>query len=85
MSRFVTHNFFCIQCGNPVYPILRKRGRMKGKFHRKRLYCPHCKIDINCIEVRNMEEEFEFKEKFNNGDFVEEAQESIAYIQGERI
>ena len=53
---------------------------MHGKFHRKRLYCYHCKQEINCIECRNEEEVWEFKEKFEAGEFKEEAKKSLIHI-----
>lgn len=85
MAHYTTHNFFCINCGNPTIPIMRKSGQMHGKFHRKRLYCYHCKQEINCIECRNEEEVWEFKEKFKAGEFKEEAKESLIHIQENTI
>lgn len=85
MIKYVSHDFYCIQCGQKIYPLMRKKGTIKKKFHRKRLYCPYCKQEINCIEIRNDAEEFEFKEAFENGDFKEEAQESARYIKGELL
>lgn len=83
MAKYISHNFFCIQCGKAVYPIMRKEGKMKEKFHRKRLYCPYCKQEINCIEVRNDIEELEFKEAYEKGEYREEAEESIKFVNKE--
>jgi len=85
MARYITHNFFCIKCGKVVVPIMRKNGNMREKFHRKRLYCPFCKQDINCIETKNEIEEYEFRQAFLNGEFQEEAELSVEYINGELI
>ena len=74
---FRTHRFFCIQCGNEGIPLARKQGHKHGKFHRKKLYCPHCKITVNHIEITNQFDLNEFQEAFANGDFVAEAIESV--------
>ena len=50
MGSFSEHSFYCIQCGNKGIPIMRNNGRAKEKFHRKKLYCLHCKQEINHIE-----------------------------------
>lgn len=78
MANYTTHNFYCMKCGQPTIPIMRKNGQMHGKFHRKKLYCYHCKEEINCIECRNDSEVMEFKENFENGVYESEAEESLA-------
>ena len=83
MAKYESHNFYCINCGKPTIPIMRKNGQMHEKFHRKRLYCYNCKQEINCVECRNDMEVYEFQQAFNAGEFKEEAQESIAHIKGE--
>ena len=72
-----THEFRCLCCGKPTIPILRPTSRQKEKFHRKRLYCPNCKQEVNHIEIKNEEDRQIFLEKFKNGEYIEEAKESI--------
>ena len=81
MACFISHNFYCINCGEATLPIMRKSGQERGKFHRKKLYCYHCKQEINCVECKNENEIQEFKEMFNNGAFKDEAKESINHVK----
>ena len=83
MAKFETHNFYCINCGNQTLPVVRREGRMKGKFHRKKLYCYHCKQEINCVECRNELEVYDFKKAFEAGEFKKEAEESLQHIKEE--
>lgn len=76
------HDFYCINCGKKGMPLARKLGKQKGKWHRKKLFCLNCKMDINHIECRNQAEVDQFKQWFAEGKFIEEAKESINFIQG---
>lgn len=78
----VFHSFYCIKCGNKSYDLPRKKGIQKERFHRKKMFCPHCKIEINHIECRNDADVYEFKEMFEEGAFVEEAEESLSHTEG---
>ena len=75
------HRFFCIQCGRETIPLQRKVCKMKEKFHRKKLYCPWCKMTLNAIECRNEQEVKEFKELYEKGEFKDEVEESL-HISG---
>jgi hypothetical protein len=77
MAKYEMHDFYCLACGHKTLPVHRKQGKMHGAFHRKRLWCYHCKQEINCVEVRNDEEKEIFMEAFNNGEYQEEAAESL--------
>lgn len=81
MAKFETHTFWCIRCGQQTIPIMRKAGFMHGKFHRKKLYCLHCKAEINCIECRNDNEVWEFKRNFEEGVYKDEAEESLSHCR----
>lgn len=84
MKNLSEHRFFCIKCGNEGIPLQRKQGHKHGKFHRKKLYCPYCKLEINHIECRTDEEIYEFKTNFENGVYKDEAKESLAYVRNSR-
>ena len=71
------HSFYCIGCGKPGIPLMRPISRRKEKFHRKKMYCPHCGCIINHIECKNPFEVEEFKIAFENGEFKAEAEISI--------
>jgi hypothetical protein len=75
------HSFYCLQCGNKGIPLMRKVAKKKEPFHRKRLYCFHCKTEINHIECKNDWEVKEFKENFMKGVYVNEAQASVSFIR----
>jgi hypothetical protein len=79
-NNYETHDFYCLRCGQKGLPIQRKVGKQHGEFHRKRLWCPHCKLEINHMEIRNQEEKEYFMEGFINGEYREEAEESLRVI-----
>lgn len=84
MAAYSEHSFWCINCGNRALPLLRPNSRKKEKFHRKKLYCYHCKQEVNCIECESDEEIYEFKQLFENGEFIQEAKECLEYLATER-
>lgn len=71
------HSFYCMNCGEKTYELMRPKNHKYGKHHRKSLYCPHCHLTLNCIECRNDQEVFEFKEAYLAGEYKEEATISI--------
>jgi len=79
------NSFYCIQCGNKSMELPRKRGKRSESFHRKDLYCPHCKVTINHIEVKNDEEKWNFLQRFEKGEFKDEAEESLSHGRGARF
>ena len=81
MARLETHDFYCINCGRKGIPIARKVGQLHGEFHRKKLYCIFCKTEVNHIEVRNQEEKEIFMEAYKNGEYKEEAKESVYHVR----
>ena len=83
MANYEQHRFFCLQCGQETLPILRKVNHKHGKHHLKKLWCPHCKITINCVECRNDQEISEFKEKWLAGEYAEALESSLAEISKE--
>lgn len=78
---YARHEFYCIKCGNRGIDLMRKQGHQHKKFHRKKLYCIHCKTEVNHVECKNAEDVAIFKEQFANGDFIEECQESLDYLK----
>ena len=66
------HRFFCMRCGKEGIPILRKVNHKHSKHHRKKLWCPTCKMEVNFIECSSDQEIQEFKEQFENGAYKEE-------------
>lgn len=77
MAAYETHDFYCINCGKKSIPLSRKVGHQHASNHRKKMYCPFCKVTVNHVEVKNYDEKETFLEKFANGEFKAEAEESI--------
>ena len=73
------HDFYCINCGNKAMSCVRPQAHRRERFHRKKLYCPHCKYTLNCVEIKNDIEAYDFKQAFDAGEFIAEARESIEY------
>lgn len=85
MPNTTQSDFYCLQCGQKGIPLRRKPGQQRGKFHRKKLYCYHCKVEINHIEVRNDSEKNEFLENFAKGMYKDEAKESLSVCGSSRL
>lgn len=85
MPAFSSHRFFCMKCGNEGMPLARRHGRLHEKFHRKQLWCYHCKVLINHIECRNDLEIKEFKENFAKGVYKNESKESLSHCGSIRL
>lgn len=83
-QKSVQRDFYCLRCGKATIPIMRHVGHSHQQGHRKKLWCPWCKTEMNCMEIRNYEELMDFKERFANGEFIEEAAESENYLREER-
>ena len=81
MASYESHKFFCLACGSEGIPVLRKQGQMRGKFHRKKLFCVACKNTVNHIECKNTEEIEIFKSEFLQGVYKNEAKDSMDYLR----
>lgn len=76
MAKYEEHQFYCLLCGRPGIPLRRKAGFQHSAMHRKKLYCPYCKTEVNHVEIRNILEKEKFLEDFENGVYKDEAEES---------
>lgn len=79
-AKTVTSDFYCLRCGRPGIPIARRESLQHEAHHRKKLYCPWCKLTVNHIECRTFAEIEEFKENFSKGVYKDEAEESLAFV-----
>lgn len=79
------HSFYCIKCGNRGLDIQRKVNHKHSKHHRKKLWCPWCKMEMNHVECRNDLEVQEFKEKWAAGEYKQEVETSLNTIQKENL
>lgn len=85
MAKYEEHTFYCLLCGRPGIPLRRKKGFQHGAYHRKKLYCPYCKVEVNHMEIRNFMEKEKFLEDFKNGVYKDEAEESLAACGGSSL
>ena len=79
-KNYQTHRFFCIKCGKEGIPLARKQGHKHERFHRKKLYCPYCKMEINHVECQTDEDVYNFRVDFEEGVFADEIEESLAHV-----
>ena len=78
MSKMIFHSFWCINCGRRVYELPRNKGHQHKDFHRKKLYCPWCHDEYNCVETKDLEQEWQFKQDFEEGVYKNEQADSLA-------
>jgi hypothetical protein len=74
-----------MNCGKKGIPLMRNKGFQHGKHHRKKLYCPFCKVEVNHVECKTYADVQDFLEAFERGDYKEEAAESMTFIESEKI
>lgn len=84
-NKFVMNDFYCMNCGSKNLTLPRRDSHQHERFHRKIMYCFHCKQEVNHVECKTYEDVLEFKENFENGVYVNEAAESISYVRTSRI
>jgi hypothetical protein len=73
-----------MNCGKKGIPLMRNKGFQHGKHHRKKLYCPFCKVEVNHVECKTYADVQDFLEAFERGDYKEEAAESMSFIESEK-
>ena len=84
-NSYAEHEFYCINCGNKGIGLMRRQSFKHKSMHRKKLYCIHCKTEVNHVECKNFEEVETFKENFAKGMYVDESKESISFVRNSCI
>lgn len=84
-AKMELHSFYCMNCGEKAFELMRPKGHKYSKHHRKALYCPWCHETVNCIECKNDTDIYDFKKAFEAGEYVDEAKESIVFIKENNI
>ena len=69
--RYVSHSFFCTNCGQKGIPIARSVGKLREPGHLKKLYCIYCKAEHNFAEIGPGYSEEDFRREFEAGNFKE--------------
>ena len=82
LKDYRTHDFYCLNCGKRNISVMRSRGHLREKGHRKAMYCPHCKMEVNHVECFDDADAYNFKLDFEDGKFIQEAKESIEFLMG---
>ena len=77
------NSFFCLNCGEKNVVIPRKKGHQHTSGHRKALYCPWCKNEVNHIECKTPEDVIEFRANFKEGVYKDEAANSISFMRAQ--
>ena len=65
------HKFYCTRCGNEGIPIFRRGNQRREAGHLKKLYCLHCKEEVNHAEICDNYTYNSFMLEFNLGNFDE--------------
>ena len=84
MPKMRFNDFYCISCGNKSLTLPRKESFKHERFHRKKLYCYRCQMEINHVECQNEEDAYNFKLDFEDGVYDNEKEESLAFIRDTR-
>ena len=74
-------DFYCTKCGNRGIPITRRRGAEREAGHLKRIFCLHCKEELNHVECKPFShyDYNDFLTEFNYNNFDEEGNRKISY------
>lgn len=74
---YASSEFYCTQCGKKGIDIIRKSCHYKKSGHLKKLYCIHCKQQVNHVEIRE-------KGEYKLEDFLAEF-ELGRFVDGQRV
>jgi hypothetical protein len=77
---YIEREFRCLKCGQAGIPLMRNRGYQHSGGHRKKLYCYHCKTEVNHIEIKTIEDREEFLENWAKGVYKDEAEASVSLV-----
>jgi hypothetical protein len=71
---FTISEFYCTKCGNKGIPIGRPVSLQREFQHYKKLYCLHCREEVNHVEIRAFDHYSyeDFKKDFEEGKFIQE-------------
>lgn len=73
------NDFYCLNCGKKSFSLPRKTCHQHEQFHRKKLYCPNCRIVCNSIEIKTENDRWQFLEDYQNGVYNNEKEDIIYY------
>lgn len=63
-------DMYCTECGQKNIPIIRRKCRERESGHLKRMFCIHCKKDVNMVEVNDTTYTYQlFKFEYDSHNF----------------
>jgi hypothetical protein len=75
---------YCTRCGNRGIDIPRRASQSREPGHLKHIYCPYCREDVNCVEIRPYGEKYKYEDfliEFKHGNFDEDGNRIMPYKQ----
>lgn len=77
---FSVHQFMCPICCRETIPVARRASQQRFKGHRKWLYCPWRKQQVNTYECRSESEKAEFQQMFATGKITKTYSQALEHM-----
>ena len=64
--------FYCVNCGNKSYPIVRLTSKEREPGHLKKMFCLYCQAEENMVEIKSNGKYTleDFKIEYKGGNFI---------------
>ena len=81
LKLMLNSEFYCTRCGRKGIPLPRKSGSEREAGHLKKLYCIHCREEINHAECKPFSHytHDDFLLEYNNNNFDEKGNRKQTY------
>lgn len=70
------HDFYCTSCGKKNLPCIRPQAHRREAFHLKKLWCYHCRKEVNHVEIKTEGEREQFLKDFRKGKYLSEGEDN---------
>lgn len=81
-NNFLASDFYCTQCGSKGLIVWRQRGKEREAGHLKKLFCPSCGEEENCVEIKQNNSSYTFSDfiaEFEYGNFDKDGNRKMSY------
>ena len=80
-GKLETSDFYCTRCGHQGIPVIRRPGHCREAGHLKKLFCLHCKQEVNHVECKPFSHysKEDFYIEFLNENFNEDGTRKMTY------
>lgn len=81
-GKLETNDFFCTRCGRQGIPIARRPGHGREAGHLKKIFCLHCKQEVNFCEIKPFATKYTYDDfvlEFENGNFDDNGNRILPY------